>query len=76
MQLSGGLSMFGESIDSFFKTILQAMLSKNCFSTGYTDSSGEYVAQLSEHYFLTDPDEFIYTHFPHIEGQPEYERSG
>ena len=27
----------------------------------------EFSKQLNEHFFLTDPDEFIYTHFPYDE---------
>jgi len=43
---------------------------ENCDSrgAGRTDSLGNnFKKLLDEHYFLTDPDEMIYTHFPHDE---------
>ncbi len=36
---------------------------------------GDFIKELDEHFFLTDPDEFVYTHFPFSEsGEPFYER--
>ena len=36
----------------------------NCFKPGeYIDESG-YTPALTDHYFLTEPEEFLYTHFP------------
>ena len=38
------------------------------FGAGKTNPDGlEFQKQLNEHFFLTDPDEFIYTHFPYDE---------
>ena len=35
------------------------------FGAGKTNPDGlEFQKQLNEHFFLTDPDEFIFTHFP------------
>ena len=34
----------------------------------------EFVKELNEHYFLTDPDEFIYTHFPYSRTEAHYSR--
>ena len=38
------------------------------FVAGKTNPDGrEFQKQINEHFFLTDPDEFIYTHFPYDE---------
>ena len=34
------------------------------WGAGYVDENKEFVTQYSEHYFLTDPRQFIYDHFP------------
>ena len=36
--------------------------------------SGEYCSNLNEHYFLTDPEEFSFSHFPSIENGEDYTR--
>ncbi len=37
-------------------------------------TGGTFEKELNEHYFLTDPDEMIYTHFPYDEVEPNYSR--
>ena len=45
------------------------------FVLGEMDSeSGEYCSNLNEHYFLTDPEEFSFSHFPTIENGEDYTR--
>ena len=34
-------------------------------ATGYTDHSGQFQKKLDEHFFLSDPEAFIWTHFPY-----------
>lgn len=34
------------------------------FGSGFTDSSGNFVRRLNEHYFLPDPEVLIWTHYP------------
>jgi hypothetical protein len=34
------------------------------WGAGHADESGRYVRELDEHFFLTPPDEMIFTHFP------------
>jgi hypothetical protein len=34
------------------------------WGAGHAEESGRYVRELDEHYFLTPPEEMIYTHFP------------
>ncbi|XP_074596726.1 uncharacterized protein LOC141851833 [Brevipalpus obovatus] len=34
-------------------------------ATGYTDHSGQFQRKLDEHFFLTDPEALIWTHFPY-----------
>lgn len=34
------------------------------WGAGYIGDNGEYVRRFEEHYFLTEPQEFIFTHFP------------
>ena len=36
------------------------------FYPGYS-TGGEFFPHVTEHYFLTDPDELIYTHFPYFD---------
>ena len=46
------------------KTEKDHHFSSNCFKLGeYSDESG-YTPALTDHYFLTEPEEFLYTHFP------------
>lgn len=46
------------------KTEKEHHLSSNCAKLGeYSDESG-YTPALTDHYFLTEPAEFLYTHFP------------
>lgn len=39
-----------------------------------TKRSGSWHPELSDNFFLTDPEEFIYTHFPHDKSDPQYFR--
>ena len=39
-----------------------------------TQRSGSWHPELSDNFFLTDPEEFIYTHFPHDKSDPQYFR--
>ena len=50
------LSMFREKNPFFCLTLY--------FLGEYTEHSG-YIPALTDHFFLTDPAEFIFTHFPH-----------
>ncbi|XP_071520428.1 uncharacterized protein [Panulirus ornatus] len=43
-------------------------------SAGYMDAQGRYHPHLQEHYFLTDPDHFIHTHYPYDELEHHYDR--
>ncbi|RWS17634.1 uncharacterized protein B4U79_08067 [Dinothrombium tinctorium] len=44
------------------------------WGTGYTDHSGKFQKKLNEHFFLTDPESLIWTHFPYDEVEANYER--
>lgn len=45
------------------------------WGAGKTNADGKnFEKQLNEHFFLTDPDELIYTHFPYDEVESHYER--
>lgn len=37
------------------------------WGAGRIERDGTFLKELNEHFFLTDPDEFIYTHFPYDE---------
>ncbi|CAG2181779.1 unnamed protein product, partial [Oppiella nova] len=37
------------------------------WGTGYTEPSGKFQRKLNEHFFLTDPEVLIWTHFPYME---------
>ena len=36
--------------------------------------TGQWKQRMSEHFFLTDPEELIYTHFPFLEGDPQFDK--
>ena len=40
----------------------------------YIEEHGDYVKRLDEHFFLTDPEEFSFSHFPFMETDPHYDR--
>ena len=40
----------------------------------FDDASGEYCKKINEHFFLTDPEEFSFSHFPNMENDPDYSR--
>ncbi|XP_022248244.1 kyphoscoliosis peptidase-like, partial [Limulus polyphemus] len=42
------------------------------WGTGYTDHTGKFQKKLNEHFFLTDPEALIWTHFPHDELENDY----
>uniref|UniRef100_T1KRA8 Transglutaminase-like domain-containing protein n=1 Tax=Tetranychus urticae TaxID=32264 RepID=T1KRA8_TETUR len=44
------------------------------WGTGYTDHSGKFQRKLNEHFFLTDPETMIWTHFPYNELEDNYSR--
>ncbi|XP_042874319.1 kyphoscoliosis peptidase-like isoform X1 [Penaeus japonicus] len=44
------------------------------FGAGYVDAQGRYHPHLQEHFFLTDPDQLIYTHFPYDQHELNYNR--
>ncbi|PRD20387.1 UNVERIFIED_CONTAM: hypothetical protein NCL1_54774 [Trichonephila clavipes] len=44
------------------------------FKTGYTDHTGKFQRKLNEHFFLTDPEVLIWTHFPYCEIESNYSR--
>ena len=37
------------------------------WGAGKVEEDGTFIKELNEHFFLTDPDELIYTHFPYDE---------
>ncbi|XP_064097723.1 uncharacterized protein LOC135209071 [Macrobrachium nipponense] len=44
------------------------------FFPGHMDAHGKYHRHLKEHYFLTDPDQMIFTHFPYHNMELDYDR--
>ncbi|XP_042897808.1 kyphoscoliosis peptidase [Parasteatoda tepidariorum] len=44
------------------------------WGTGYTDHTGKFQHKLNEHFFLTDPEVLIWTHFPYSEMENNYSR--
>ena len=40
----------------------------------FDTSTGQWKQRMSEHFFLTDPEELIYTHFPFLEGDPQFDK--
>ncbi|CAL1281978.1 unnamed protein product [Larinioides sclopetarius] len=44
------------------------------WGTGYTDHTGKFQRKLNEHFFLTDPEVLIWTHFPYSEMESNYSR--
>ncbi|XP_054722581.1 kyphoscoliosis peptidase-like [Uloborus diversus] len=44
------------------------------WGTGYTDHTGKFQRKLNEHFFLTDPEILIWTHFPYSEMESNYSR--
>ena len=40
----------------------------------YSKNAREYTSGLNEYYFLTDPEYFLFTHFPVLETEPSYNR--
>ncbi|XP_023234159.1 kyphoscoliosis peptidase-like isoform X1 [Centruroides sculpturatus] len=44
------------------------------WGTGYTDHTGRFQRKLNEHFFLTDPEVLIWTHFPYDEVEKNYSR--
>ncbi|XP_069975224.1 uncharacterized protein [Penaeus vannamei] len=44
------------------------------FGAGYMDAQGRYHPHLQEHFFLTDPEQLIYTHFPYDQHEQHYSR--
>ncbi|GFS36411.1 hillarin [Nephila pilipes] len=44
------------------------------WGTGFTDHTGKFQQKLNEHFFLTDPDTMIWTHYPYDEMENNYSR--
>lgn len=44
------------------------------WGTGYTDHSGQFQLKLNEHFFLTDPEVLIWSHFPFDPNEANYHR--
>ena len=44
------------------------------WGTGTTDHSGKFQQKLNEHFFLTDPEALIWTHFPYSQVEDDYSR--
>lgn len=44
------------------------------WGTGYTDHSGKFQRRINEHFFLTDPEILIWSHFPFEEVEDNYSR--
>ncbi|CAG2114181.1 unnamed protein product, partial [Medioppia subpectinata] len=42
------------------------------WGTGYTEPSGRFQRKLNEHFFLTDPEVLIWTHFPYNDMEDNY----
>ncbi|XP_065291935.1 uncharacterized protein [Dermacentor albipictus] len=46
----------------------------NTWGTGYTDHTGKFIRKINEHFFMTDPEVLIWTHFPYDEMEKNYSR--
>ncbi|KAH9373151.1 hypothetical protein HPB48_004896 [Haemaphysalis longicornis] len=44
------------------------------WGTGYTDHTGKFIRKTNEHFFMTDPEVLIWTHFPYDEMEKNYSR--
>ncbi|XP_077520410.1 uncharacterized protein LOC144130354 [Amblyomma americanum] len=44
------------------------------WGTGYTDHTGKFIRKINEHFFVTDPEVLIWTHFPCDEMEKNYSR--
>ncbi|KAH7969598.1 uncharacterized protein LOC119383635 isoform X2 [Rhipicephalus sanguineus] len=44
------------------------------WGTGYTDHTGKFIRKINEHFFVTDPEVLIWTHFPYDEMEKNYSR--
>ncbi|KAG0425157.1 hypothetical protein HPB47_027651 [Ixodes persulcatus] len=44
------------------------------WGTGFTDHTGKFQRKINEHFFVTDPEVLIWTHFPHDEMEKNYSR--
>ena len=40
----------------------------------FDDDSGEYFKRINEHFFLTDPEEFSFSHLPTMENDQDYSK--
>ena len=40
----------------------------------YDEHTNEYRKMIDEHFFLTDPEEFSFSHFPNLENEPDYQQ--
>ncbi|XP_076313648.1 kyphoscoliosis peptidase-like [Tachypleus tridentatus] len=44
------------------------------WGTGYLDHTGKFQRKMDEYFFLTDPEDLIWSHFPHSEMENNYSR--
>ena len=44
------------------------------WGTGYTDHSGQFQLKLNEHFFLTDPEVLVWSHYPFDQNEANYHR--
>ena len=43
-------------------------------SPGFTDATGQFVPRVNEFYFLADPEDLGWTHYPFDENEKDYDR--
>lgn len=43
-------------------------------SAGVIDNLGEFHSEINENFFLTDPSQFVWTHFPLDDSEENYSR--
>ena len=55
-----------------YEKILENYHSMLFFSPGYTDATGCFHKEYQEFFFLPDPDQLKFTHFPHDPTEPDY----
>ena len=77
--LQSGWKMTGDSL--ILCSVLVRMTSvllvlMTVFAGEYSQESDEYTPAVTDHYFMTDPSEFLFTHFPHsnLKSESDYSK--
>ena len=55
---------------AFFQSVPHSV----CLLGDYDTKTRQWKKRMSEHFFLTDPEELIYTHFPFLEGDHGFDK--